>query len=121
MDFLDIAFADPQPPTEAPTAFRPDPEANPAPVLPARSTPPQHPYRRANAGPVVAMAYGMAWKARTVTVKGVSTRILTANPSGTFWQAWRSQKRAMKEAGYSVGCYLGIWEASNWQGTAVEI
>lgn len=39
----------------------------------------------------------------------------TAQPTEVFWQSWRTNKTAMRAAGYSARPVAGGWQALHWK------
>ena len=59
----------------------------------------------------------LAWsKPQVVTNDFGKVRMLrTAQPTEVFWQSWRTNKTAMRAAGYSARPTAGGWQALHWK------
>jgi len=62
----------------------------------------------------------LTWsKPQVVTNDFGKVRILrTAQPTEAFWQSWRTNKQAMRAAGYSARPVAGGWQALHWKEVA---
>jgi hypothetical protein len=55
-------------------------------------------------------------KPQVVTNDFGRVRLLrTAQPTEVFWQSWRTNKTAMRAAGYSARPVAGGWQALHWK------
>ena len=60
--------------------------------------------------------YGLQWgQPKTVKTSRGLSEVVSAPTTEAFWAAWRSNKEAVKAAGYSVSQYNGLWQVSKWK------
>lgn len=61
---------------------------------------------------VIPAPLGLEFAPEFVTSSGRHVR--NAQPTEAFWKAWRSDKAALKAAGYSVSKFQGGWQVALW-------
>lgn len=60
--------------------------------------------------------YGLQWDLpKTVKTSRGLSEVVSALATEAFWAAWRSNKEAVKAAGYSVSQRNGQWQVSKWK------
>lgn len=60
--------------------------------------------------------YGLQWgQPKTVKTSRGLSEVIAAPVTEAFWAAWRSNKEAVKAAGFSVGQHNGQWQVSKWK------
>ena len=59
----------------------------------------------------------LAWSKPIRVTKdfGKVRTLRTAQPTEVFWQSWRTNKTAMRAAGYSARPVAGGWQALHWK------